>query len=145
MPKRLSLGDCGAYSNPGRGEKQRDCPAREVSGDWGHGRVRALQSGQQGCRGLELALGLSHPVESSNEGVPGARGEVSPGRSLLLPLPATQERGEGEEVTFLSPFISPGTDIKIKLVSLWTRPYIFVKFLEGSETCLDAIEALNTE
>lgn len=48
-------------------------------------------------------------------------------------------------MTFLSPFISPGTDIKIKLVSLWTRPYIFVKFLEGSETCLDAIEALNTE
>lgn len=125
--------------------RSRDCPAREVSGDWGHGRMCALHSGWQECRGLEWALCLSHPVESSNEGVPGARGEVSPGRSLLLPLPPTQERGEGEEVTFLSPFISPGTDIKIKLISLWTRPCIFVKFLEGSETCLDATEALSTE
>ena len=29
-----SLGECGAYSNPGRGGKQRDCRAREI-GSWG--------------------------------------------------------------------------------------------------------------
>ena len=41
--------------------------------------------GRQGLRALESALGLSHPAESSSEGVPAARGEVSPGRGLLLP------------------------------------------------------------
>lgn len=56
-----------------------------------------------------------------------------------------QERGE--EVTFLSSYISPRADpgVVIEVQTRITLDWAFVKCLEGCETCLDAIEALNAE
>lgn len=64
---------------------------------------------------MEWVLGLSRLAGSSREGFPEARGQVSPRRSLLLPL--THTRKEGEEVIFLCPYILPGTETAVDIRS----------------------------